>query len=328
VNKGNLKILIGGTASSGSSLLAHLLNTHSKIYCGAETNLFTNYSLQNDWARTKIRLLGSVARSKIESSGWHVHFGVQLEPELNSEIMEDLVKNSESFDEFIDSYFEKILLTSGKKFAAEKTPSNSIFFHSIRQIMQPPFLLLTVRDPYDAIASMVNRGWTVAYSAALYLFNISMGLTTESDIKVIKYEDLANRKNRILAEILGFIGLELDISQSGYLNETEKIESWSLKPSGPIVSHNNTFDRLPGSQKITIHSFIQHLRFKDHYTFYGQKPRFRSIPEMMVPLDYNARPNIPPDNKIYLKSRIFLEKVKRQYRGFQMDFYNFPFQID
>src|SRR3972149_6035587 len=49
-------IFVGGAGSSGSSLLAVLLNRHPKVYCGAEASLFNKAAILGDFDVLKRKL--------------------------------------------------------------------------------------------------------------------------------------------------------------------------------------------------------------------------------------------------------------------------------
>jgi len=217
-----LAYIIGGSPSSGSSLLAHYLGNHSDIYAGPETNLLTHSSWMTDW-KSSTSSLSEADLSKIKSSAWHIHEGVQTDHFNRSSVVLQAFRTSDNLSEFLEDQFDMV---TDKKYFLMKTPSNSVFFDPLRKLSPSALQILTVRNPYDSIASMRRRGWSIAYAAGAYLFNIGLGYQGADYLKSVRYEDLVNQPRRVMKSLLSVYDLgsnTIPLNQKEHLTLFQKM---------------------------------------------------------------------------------------------------------
>jgi len=321
-----LKYIIGGSASSGSSLLAHLLNNHSQIYCGPETNIFTNRKFLQSWKKHKTSIL---SRKGEYNTVWHVHRGMQLSHLSSDDQLKSLINESLYFSDFVKKLISLKCENENKEFFSEKTPSNSVLFHTLSDEFPDSTLVLTVRNPFDAIASMINRGWSIPYAAGLYLINISFGLSVPQGLKVVKYEDLIENPESTLTHLLGASGLNYEPDMLQDITKMEKLPSWGIKKLNalPILT---TFNTLDNSVKRKVVSFINHLSLKENFKIGETASMAHNILDLMRILNYDLDrfKNQFKDSSSYsLKLILYAEYLKRTLRGYPFGFSNFPFEI-
>ena len=283
--KSRLKFLIGGSASSGSSLLAHYLNNHSKIYCGPETNLFTNPNLIESWQNSKKIILENERNPKPNSSNWHVHRGFQLSHLAADSLIRQLIEESPDFITFQEKLFSNQTDFEKKEFYAEKTPSNSVAFHRLHPLFVDTIFVLTVRNPYDAIASMTRRGWSIPYSAGLYLFNLSLGHIDSDRLMIVRYEDLIADAGKVLGKLLSPGNLEYEGKGMENLENFETLPSW-LNSSKDMSLHKKPNNLRPKINR-QIQNFISSLHFKNDFEIEGHTPKFQNIVEIVKAFGYN-----------------------------------------
>lgn len=260
-------IIIGGSGSTGSSLLAQMLNRHSAIFCGPETALFTKTKLYTEWAKAKKKIPGK----GLKGDGWHRYNGIDLSEEsfgLSVPEIQIMAESAQTFREFVDMLFAEVLKRTGKKIWAEKTPSNAIFFPRIRALFPDILFIHCVRDPYDTIASLINRGFNEFYATSLYLVNTSSALACRQDLlySEIDYENLVTNPEGTLTKVLSLKGLEFE---SGMLHGTETnvhIPGWEYAETGKIGTKSiGRFHRLPDNQKQRIIEACHWIRINPEF---------------------------------------------------------------
>ena len=318
-----LKWIIGGSASTGSSLLAHMLGQHSKIYCGIETNLF----IQSEWILHWDRLKKDINRASLDrvlSTGWHIHRGVQINGLLKGRNIDAIISKSVDYKQFIYKIYSYICDDSTNHFIAEKTPSNAPNFHLLRSRFDDLKFVLTLRNPIDSIISMQKRGWSLIYSCGLYLFNIGLGYGAEKDIHVVKYEELIKDTPHTLSSVLKTVDLEYENDMASNFDGMEVLPSWRY---GRTQSEKDTV-LLTSINQDTIDYLFDHLCFKDDFQFYGRKPAFKNIREIAEHFSYTIHPSSNSWKEgVRIKSLLLLEKMKRSLRHYPCSGKNFPFVI-
>ncbi len=206
-----MNCFIGGSGSTGSSLLANVLNRHSQIFCGPETYLFSKHQLYENWTIHK----NSIIEGKLRSFPWHRYSQVDLlHKAFNWEIraLKELVSYSNFIAEFSEEFFTHTLRHYRKEIWIEKTPSNVYGFSHLPEAFPNCYLIHTVRNPYDTIASLNKRGFSVYYSVCLYLLNTSVGLAMnnyEHYLEVV-YEDLVTDPPAYLKRLCNNLGIPFE----------------------------------------------------------------------------------------------------------------------
>jgi protein-tyrosine sulfotransferase len=121
-------VVVGACARSGTTLLRVMLDSHSKIFCGPESNIFIPRPLD----------LGALA------------FRYDI-PRSSLEIM---LRDSKDRAEFIDRFRAANLTRSGKSLWAEKTPRNIHMFEWILRHFPAAKLIHVLRDGRDVVCSL------------------------------------------------------------------------------------------------------------------------------------------------------------------------------
>ncbi len=235
-----MSILIGGSPSTGSSLLRRILNRHSAIFCGSETSLFAKSELYLDWGANKNKLLRP-SLFGLSNAGWHRFIGIDLAEEYNTDrnTLRTLINNNDSFKAFINALYNPILKNTDKTIWAEKTPSNAFTLSYFLQEFENGKVIHTVRDPLDTIASLYNRGMSVFNAVAVYMLNTAMASQLHNDNRnyTIKYEDLVASPEKTVNALCNFIDVTYestmllpDKKPSGDL----KMEGWNYKETDTI----------------------------------------------------------------------------------------------
>ena len=324
-----MAIIIGGSPSTGSSLLRRILNRNTKVFCGGETAIFTKEDLYMDWNGNKTKLL-SRSFAGLTSMGWHHLNGVTLPKEYNlqtADIQQLIKDSSSSFTEFVSHFFEPALEASGKELWAEKTPGNAYAFKYFLGLFEKGKVIHTVRNPFDTISSLHNRGISVLDACALYLLNSSSGLTVSDDSRYmsVKYEDLVSGNKDVIFDLCHFLGIEFE---SAMLDEEQSdgddyMEGWMYKETGKIQKGSiGRFDRLDEDTKNEIINTASMLKskFASHKTVFnvGEALRYRNLPEM----------NTDPVLRSRLLRELAKDKLIRTAKGAYFNMTNYPVYIE
>lgn len=274
---------IGGSGSTGSSLLANILNRHSKVLCGPETYLFTKHQLFEDWTHSKENLL----HGKLKSFPWHRYSRVDLSHEYyqwEEGKLLGLLKYAKDIKEFSDEFFSHTRRQYNKTHWIEKTPSNVYNFHLLPEYFPGCYLIHTVRNPYDAILSLNKRGFNIYYATALYLLNTAVGMAMrhyDNYIELI-YEDFVNDPEKELRRICTKLGIRFEKEMLSKAKEQidEDISSWGASESGEVLkNHTGKFNAeswLVQHEIIyTVNSLAVSRYYKEKYNL-----EFVRIPEI------------------------------------------------
>jgi hypothetical protein len=127
-------IVIGGCGRSGTTLMRVILDSHSQIACGPESNVFPSPNRLNP---------GSVGARKLARK-------FDLEP---SE-MDDILRASSSRAEFADRFFDAYRRHAGKPLWADKTPRNVQVLPYILEHFPKARFVHVIRDGRDVVCSL------------------------------------------------------------------------------------------------------------------------------------------------------------------------------
>ncbi|GLR18288.1 sulfotransferase family protein [Portibacter lacus] len=264
-----MRCFIGGSGSTGSSVLANVLNRHSEVFCGPESYLFTKHQLFTNWKDSKADLLDG----KLKSFPWHMYSKVELLNEAYEwewEKLQELVSYSNFIEEFAEEFFRTVASKHGKSYWIEKTPSNVYGFKYLLDHFPNCFLIHTIRNPYDTIASLNRRGFSIYYATCLYLVNTCVGLAMRNEKHYIPvvYEDLVTHPSQELKKVCDLLGIAFEPSM---LVETaagfdEDIDSWGLSEHGRITDESiGTFNKVSRFVQEEIIYTVNSLRLTPFY---------------------------------------------------------------
>lgn len=322
-----MSILIGGSPSTGSSLLRRMLNRHTEIFCGSETSLFAKTELFTDWEEYKVRLFRP-SHFGLSNAGWHNFIGLEIDQEYgwSRKEVRQLIKTHFDFASFITAFYGPILERSKKLIWAEKTPSNAFTLQVFLKTFDDGKVVHTVRHPLDIIASLVNRGKSVFDATALCLLNMSKALLIESDPRyiLVKYEDLVQQPIESLKALTDFLNVNY---QDGMLEPESvkgitQMKGWkSDETKEPSASSIGRFLELPLPTRKQILKYVKYL--KGHVN-----KELDTISKLALHLGY-PMPDLtkisePIDD---IESDIQNDLKTRQFSRFYFRKYNYPLSI-
>nr|MBS0037098.1 sulfotransferase [Saprospiraceae bacterium] len=313
-------VLIGGSGSTGSSLLKNLLNNHSKIFAGVETSLFCKKKLYQDWESHKGRIFKKGVQALPNHSFLYLR-GMDLlhsgfgwtESELRSE-----VKDSKSFPEFCNRFFKRPLLTNNAQIWVEKTPSNAACFRYFLQTFPVGKVIHITRDPFDTLSSLLRRGIPEYNALCIYLLNTAAAMSCEKDSRyhLVKYEDLVMKPESTLEKICGFLEVDFqpDMTNMGGIEAdfTTRLKGWNYDETEPVKKGSlGAFTKLPPELQAFIREAAQAVKIS---TYGRQKyqTHLSTIQEVCESLNYEyPEVSIPVRREVLGKLR--KQKLKDQW---------------
>jgi hypothetical protein len=261
-----MPILIACSPSTGSSLLRRILNRHSQVFCGPETSLLAKKEFYYGWNVYKNKFLQKKTNNLV-NVGWHHMKGLNLQDEndlSNSDLIR-LASESDSFSDFVNEYFDCLLQSSQKTIWAEKTPSNAFAIDDFKSVFPDSKVIHIVRNPYDTIASLVNRGMSVFNAVSVYLLNVCQCLEHKSKpyYYEVRYEDLVGNPKESIVKLCQFLEIEYEngmILTSRNEKGVDHMKGWNYKETAQIGKKSvGRFDKLPDQTKTLIQEGMNNM---------------------------------------------------------------------
>ena len=316
-----MKILIGGSPGTGSSLFRQMLNRHPDIYCGPETQLFTHPVLFQDWKSNSGRML---SRPRLRSPGVYPVKGCRLsgrEQQWTDREVGILINKSNNINEFCELYFSKPLSVYNKKYWGEKTPDNVIVFREFVKHFDDGVILLIVRDPLDTIASLISRGFTVFTAIVRYLFNNAVGLRSSRSgrMHIVSYERLVHEPEESLTDLFHSFGSPLSeatarrMCEPGnpMMTEEDQLKGWRASEiDKPRTRSVGRFRDLPDDLQDLITDGIKSIRLADEFA-QRHAIECQSIADVASKLNYSLDLR---QGEVSKRSKQILRKGMRLYR--------------
>ena len=307
-------IIIGGSGSSGSSLLATILNRHPEIAIGSELSLFNKPVLyENDWDEFSKNLKKYILKGS-STNGWFLYWKSMKTIEEYGWEIESLIEMSldcKNKVEFIDNFFNKFLKKNNKTIWAEKTPSNAYYFKSFLKLYPKGRIIHIYRDYKDVVASFQKRDMTAYYSSMLYLYNTASALSCRGfkNYYELSYEDLVSNPSGSLKDICNFLSLSYDESMLHSKNEnvSRKLRSWNNDPSSKISISSIG----KGKTDLSDYNYyvFDHIRIsKSHVMKY--KLNYDNIEDVVKLFNYNyQKKSYPMHLRFYYMIKLLLSMI-------------------
>jgi protein-tyrosine sulfotransferase len=192
-------IIIGGCARSGTTLLRVMLDSHSRICCGPEANVFHR----------------PVTRKLLP--------GLAERYDLDPGFVDDLHRSAGSQAEFVDRFFAEYCRSTGKPRWAEKTPKNVNAIDYVFEHLPRARFVHVIRDGRDAVCSLrthprqkvvdgvihkLDNRRRIDKCAARWTKAVGRGLHFRGDPRYteVRYEDLVRRPEQTLRTLFASLG--------------------------------------------------------------------------------------------------------------------------
>lgn len=239
-----MSVLIGGSGSTGSSLLRTVLNRHPDLFAGEELNFFNKEQYFENWPKYRRRCFPRFHRN-LATKGWFPWPGNLLlhkDYGWNYAELRDLIEASATVVEFANGFFQRPLAREGAKIWLEKTPSNCYSFRHFLNAFEQGKVVHVTRNPLDAVASLVGRGMNTYFAAGLWVYNTAAALSAaeSSRYTVVRYEDLVTSPSQTIGALTAFLGVTYDerMLQAGSNESTDHTRNrgWTYERTKEIGS--------------------------------------------------------------------------------------------
>lgn len=213
-------IFVGGAPRSGTTLVRAILDAHPDIACGPELRAFPALA----------RLYRETASAMGATLAAHYSFDAEC--------------LKETFRRLIASFLAPLHERSGKRFVAEKTPANALYFFELSALFPESRFIHVVRDPRDVVASLIKMDWRDAKTGARLPITASVADAAQgwrdhvaaaraardrgASVYDLVYEDLVAEPEATLAKLFGFLG---------------------VSPSSAPLAHQLTFKAVAGENE-------------------------------------------------------------------------------
>ena len=319
-------ILMGGSGSTGSSLLKNILGRHPKIFGSQETSLFAKAESYSNWERVQKRIFNK-KWTGLKNYGFHRYDRIDFDAnELGwaLEDIQDLAWNTDDVVEFANALFSKVAPEDQSIQWLEKTPANACCFQFFVQKFPNGKILHTVRDPLDTIGSLVARGQSPYYAASVYLCNTAaaLGQRHHTAYHEVKYEELVFNPEDTLRAICDFFGISfhekmLTPGQEKHLESTT-MEGWHYDETEKVQTGAvNRFYNLPTHLQKEILVMITSLSLSDLGAVKYQTD-ITNILQIALFYEYSL-PDLPTPTRDELsatRKRLQREHLSRRLRGY------------
>ncbi|MGN6539132.1 MAG: sulfotransferase family protein [Mesorhizobium sp.] len=227
--------MIGGSPSSGTTLLLMQLMAHPNVLGLHETGIFSHPGMYQDYEEFRLNFLGMVASGsfKLLSEGDRLRKGLSPHLLVNSKRLQahdmsiGTIKKALDRSTKANQYIERIrteLLqkATGKTLIVEKTPSNVYAIPMAHKPAAERIGIVIVRDPLDVVSSLSSRGLPVYRAMAMWIVEASLALVSMArGAIVVRYEDLVSNPEQVRSNL--FTALDLPQAE---LDKAVGLEEW------------------------------------------------------------------------------------------------------
>lgn len=312
-----ITVLIGGSPSSGTSVLLVRLASYDWALGISESGLFSHRGIYLNYDQFAHNYTGMIESGifKTLDEGERIRKGLSPHLLANStrlnahglELKDILrfVAKSDSGKTYVEGLNTLFLASSGIDYRVlfEKTPSNIYAMPSFLDDSPNRRGVVIVRNPIDLVSSLISRGLPLFRAMAMWTVESAMALVVREKRggMVIKYEDLVANPGQVESDIISEIGMTTDSSS----RETSQFidnwpTSWRASPVKDVVSVSvgrgktefDTIDR----------TIFADLRLVDYPSIELENIIGQTAQEIAESLGYSIMPRNRP-NKQRIQSR-------------------------
>lgn len=324
---------MGGSGSTGSSLLKNILNRHNEIFSGGETEFFAKKMIYENWTKARSRVLKRKLNG-LRNHGWHIYNGVDLIQEeylWERQELDALLKKSATLHEFTSSFFARAMNRKGANIWLEKTPSNAACFSFFLKSFQSGKVIHITRNPFDTIASLLNRGIDLYYATGIYLLNTACGIGVIESARsmTVKYEDLIHNSESTVRGICDFLNIEYTgemLVPQGEVVNSPKLSGWKYDETKAIGKASiGRFNQCSDIEQNAILEAVNMIQINERGKGY-YNTKIQNVHEICEELGYEFYEIGRSTTYSTLRSLQKKDRLKRITRGYPTGFY-YPLEI-
>ncbi|MEP3052143.1 MAG: sulfotransferase [Erythrobacter sp.] len=223
-------IFIVGHPRSGSTLLASQLGRHPDLAALPETHFF-NSSYSGSWIKR-----WQAGRSRETLMDWCLDRNVRLQDlDLSRDDLDHRLEASGKLS--IKAVFDAVLKSAAERAVksriVEKTPRHIEHIDRLLEWYPQAKVICIIRDPRDAIQSLLDAKWTHSDARRHALFwnwcaheGLRQQAARPQSVLVLRYEDLLADHEKVLQLLLRFVGEGDDLGFLKHEVDPETIPTW------------------------------------------------------------------------------------------------------
>lgn len=243
--------LVGNAPSSGSTLLADLLDASDYTACGPELGAFANSHIY-DIGNSKKEMAERSGTATLYTTGVGVYEKGLPGYGLSKDILRAMAEQSESFEDFSLAFVERYISLRNKHQEAqvfEKTPQNiNCITQFLKSTTEGSFIFL-IRNPLYVHRSLMKRGYSTLQAIGTWMIAAAKYLNNCNNARVtyLRYEDLVEDPFGLSADIIGRItqrDINSQVLKDGYEKNRYRhlfegrINTWNASNVGQVSNSN------------------------------------------------------------------------------------------
>lgn len=244
--------LVGNAPSSGSTLLADLIDSATDSACGPELEFFCNKYLYSFKSFQK-NIYKTSYTATLRATGIFPQYGNLSAYGLNKDRFEEMIHGASSLSDFFNAFtanYNKYRRNNKNSAVFEKTPQNINCIAEFLQTYPNGFFVIIVRNPLYVYNSLLNRGWGNYTALCTWLISNALiePFLNHKRVRVVKYEKLVvdpfTQVSSLLSDILGEVidpqEIEKNYKQNIYRrNIAAGLKSWEANRESHVINANN-----------------------------------------------------------------------------------------
>lgn len=323
---------MGGSGSTGSSVLQRILDRHTRMVAGPELGLFQFPFLYEKWDRYKHRLaqqnfFGIKSRAFARRNGaklLHPYYG------WNPSDLNRLLTEAPTFPDFVTLFFQRKLNRSGAEMFVEKTPQNAQGFSEFLKHFPQGRVVHTLRNPYETMASLRRRGFPAYVAAGHFVYQTAAAASARGHQRYteVEYEQLVGRPTETVRELCAFLQLDFEPDMmrpdEAEQREAVKMPGWRAAETDAIRRVDlNKFSRLDERAQQEIIAALQVYQIPKTY-LRKWDIRYRNFAELCSVMGFDHRiTDVRPFIKQFQRERE-RDWLVRSFRFHPTGWWNYP----
>jgi hypothetical protein len=225
---------IVGTPRSGTTLLAVLLDRHSNVAIGPESQFFTEF-IPRKWAHRTPETYEELVDSALEFKRI-ADFGLDRD-----RLLQHFKKYELSFANLLRAIIEVYAIQRSKLHPGEKSPLHLSYVSEILHQFPGSKVIWVLRDGRDVVRSLLEVPWATPGNPRRFrLFCMRWNDAVEQMIQyertlppdrfmIVKFEDLLRQPKSELEKVCAFIGEEFEPTQLEPVLTSSAVPDWEKK---------------------------------------------------------------------------------------------------
>ncbi len=240
------QVFMGGSPSTGSTLLRIILDRHPRIFGSTELSTFNKQEFLNNFDKKKDEFPAWLTKG-LRTSGYSFYYAFFNNRESDYGITDDQLitwsREADNVKQLLDRFIRHCMKGRQEDIFLEKTPSNVLSFPELSELFPRAKFIHMTRDGRDVLCSLKKRWFTRFQAASAWLFNTAAGIRLRESPRYmeVSYEELVTHTEETIRNLCEFLEVEfvpemLDNGQGRFKGSNRLQKAWRANPLGPIRS--------------------------------------------------------------------------------------------